>query len=788
MGPELLVDPDPARPRRAAPTPAMGACKKKGYAPTMNKVMAALFIGLAGGGAIGALVGAALLGSQPPTPDTLLPTASATTNLSVRRDAPREVAPAHAPLSTDTPAVARAVRDLIDDSSSAAWALGEGSITGQITDIDGQPVAGVTIRATRTESHAREPSTRGSGPPAEPSLEDVIQDAVRAHQLTTSGRHDAVSDEDGRYRMERLPEADFRLQAWKSGFSVSPRQSAQAVRPGATLDFNAVALHAVRIDVRLPDGSLADRAIVSSSRQTANGSNETSEVWSRAQPELLLEAGYYAFTAMIDPTVGDYHRLMGEMKSTPVDLDVNGDQQPLTLHLSGRRGIRGRVTTADGIARDSAIVRLRRLEPGEALAPELLKDSASKSTWIRRRLEYEFLDLEPGRYGLGAGIDWNGELLAWVEVEVQQGLIEQDIELPELSEQNALIARVTDANGRPVPSVRFRYELRVHDRRTSSSSLTAIEQAPGEYWLIAPTPLREALWDGPAIDGTASIIVSGAIGKRTVAIDRGQHRLDVQFDTATTVMASVAGYTGSGLEGLLSLSLRAIGSNFETTNLPATSEGPTRIGPIEVGEYEAVLILSNQTGTRKSTYEISRTKFLATAPETQVAVSIPPLYTVTVVSNDADKGTVNLSGTTSSVRTAKSIEGGQASLELIPAGEYRVDRSRSSADGRMTISVPSQTHVVFHPLPQNTAVISIRDGDGHLAKAGFAHGDAVISIGGMEFNGANEWNLALAKAVGAEGATAKVLREGTTITLPVDAALWLKGEGLGGSWKVTYAP
>ncbi|HET6165151.1 MAG TPA: carboxypeptidase-like regulatory domain-containing protein, partial [Planctomycetota bacterium] len=81
-------------------------------------------------------------------------------------------------------------------------------LSGHVTDPQGQPLAGVLVRAARQKERKPERAKRGEELAAAPTLEQRLREAVTAHYQALAEQRDTTTDGDGAYRFDELVEGD----------------------------------------------------------------------------------------------------------------------------------------------------------------------------------------------------------------------------------------------------------------------------------------------------------------------------------------------------------------------------------------------------------------------------------------------------------------------------------------------------------------------------------------------------------------------------------------------------
>jgi hypothetical protein len=374
----------------------------------MNRFIGPFLLGLLLGIVVGG--GASIILSSSPEPDgTEFEAKAIERSSSVRResasasdaDMPEASAPASVSATqTDLPRVAR---EAITEASSPVVSAGNGVIFGQVLDLDGAPVAGVTVKASAIRTDDRVSSRKADGPPQEETLEERLRKVVEDHYRAKAENAQAISESDGRYTISSLADGDYSLRAYLKGHEVrSSSGNSSRARAGDEVNFTATAFVPVPVTVFLPDGSQAREASIECQRKSGQRATSSSERWTSSDPMVLLTPGSYELRATMgraqDRTLGD-----DELASDPqsVQLVSHTSQEPLTFRLRGRPGVRGLVKFSPEEEVDQVTVRLLQVPSGEEPDPKRL-GSEGERAWVRpERPEFVFRDIKPGTYALG---------------------------------------------------------------------------------------------------------------------------------------------------------------------------------------------------------------------------------------------------------------------------------------------------------------------------------------------------------------------------------------------------
>jgi hypothetical protein len=597
---------------------------------------------------------------------------------------------------------------------------GDGLITGRVSSADGQPLAGVLVRAVKLESNQPRRQRKQGGLPPDETIEERVRKAVESFEREKSERRQVTTGADGRYALGSLPVGHYTVSAYAEGLELRAGGSGgYRVLPGSTVDFVALALVKVPISVLLPDGTAAREATIAWIRQMSQGRMGGEELWTAEEPSLELTEGTWELRALQgDPSSAA--RGADSLTSDPqkIELAQGGRVETVTFRLRGRPGIRGRVKFPAGEQLDGCHVSIFVVPDGSKPDPKLLKARASgTSRWISESSpEFVFGDLLPGFYAVGASRGGDGSLTTAVAIEVTDRIVTQDIEIPPVSAEDGLIVRVLGSKGQ------------VESKgRQWSGNLVAARKVAGDYAVVLPPPdatnLLNEKWDSRT---RATLLVQTRDhGTKPVELAQGQRAVTVQFAAPASIAVTVAGYRGSGLEGSLSVGVhRERDGGWRQESIAA--DGTATVAPLEASSYELVLYASAPGGRPGERAAISSRIINLSGGENSVTLPIPALHSLTVRAPDARSGAwLMLQRTglaTSRFLLQRQLDDAlAATFERLPAGEYRLQLYSGQVSGFMTLEVPAESVVTFRSQPQNALLVAITDPQGSLARAGLQH-------------------------------------------------------------------
>ncbi len=750
----------------------------------MNRTMLAVAVSFALGGLAGFFIAAVLGEGADPAPlATELP---ATRDRAAHGSEPARLVAADAdPPAQRSAAVEAAGRSQRVSSPAdvdAGVATGDGAISGVVTDGAGRPVADVLVKALLAGERKSAPPSRRGRAAVERSLEEQIEETIQSYRGRMSELREARSAADGTYLLSDLPDGRWSLSASGDGYVVEPRGASANVSVGATVDFEARAVVEVPVTVRLPDGRRARR--VNLEIGSDSGSRPLVELWTDDDPVVRLSPGGYDVRAEL---IGSQCRDNGvtdecASKKTSIEIEPGLAASSLELRLEPRRGIRGHVYFRGGMELAQATVSYLQVATRAAPDATALGSAQPKQLVHTDNNRFEFRDLAPGLYAVGLSIGWDGPAIHHEFVEVTDGIAECQLELTEIDFSRLLTARVTGPNGEGVSNVQFTYRLATRSH-SWSAWVQAVETSTGRYLL----PLDDRLdkWMTSA-DEAATLqwnVNCDRYGAKSVVFARGTSELHVQYGAPATLVLTLAGYLGSGLEGQIDIEVARDGGQSPFGHRDQLQgDGAAKIGPIEAGTYEITLWADEQPWSRR---RLASQKVHLGAGENRVTMNVPALYRLTVrVAAEAvqDGDTVMLQG--EGIHERSSLKGATCEYSRLPAGEYTLGYNAHGLSARVTVRLPGATDVTLVPSSPNAMVVTLSS-PGYLAERGFQTGDLIVGFDGEQFAGVAAMTSTFATLAARSKVQVDVLRGTRKLEIEVETAKFLDVPTLGGGWRPT---
>lgn len=370
--------------------------------------------------------------------------------------------------------------------------------------------------------------------------------------------------------------------------------------------------------------------------------------------------------------------------------------------------------------------------------------------------------LDPGPYTLIAaeGFRREGKVINSWPIEVKPGFNLIHLYLDSLPAMEVL---VSNASGEPIVDAQFKWVTRgEHSRGRNGCRPIKVE---GHRYFLLPHANILKIFSG-ALERQAFLEVS-APGQATVEIpiDRIE-TIEVNFGPVSYLDIDIIGYSGSGLEGLLSFHLE---SQDGGPSARGTIDwlGFLRLGPVTPGRYQLQTSVKIG-GSRHETHRIAEDPVHLVPGENTIAITLPTLYELTLDFDDELLGKRGeLIHTQSSIPQRFTASRG-LHLRTLIAGEYRVRIGEVSK----LVHIPQESSVFipYEAFKFNAMLIKDILAGTPAAASGLQIGDQVIAFNGVTFEEMEGLNAAAGAAATDTQVTLTLIRNHIEIELTVSPA------------------
>ena len=597
------------------------------------------------------------------------------------RDAPRDRAEPTRPTAFEIPGGTVSLRRAIEELPADAPTRGSGVVTGQVRRPDGTPIRGVLIVASpRPDRSVRTKRARD----ARPEVPDIMDIVARERRLR-AGRREARTLADGSYRVEGLGAGSYSVWPYADDTTFSTVQKSR-VRAGESVDFAGEWFARVETAIEVAGSGPPAHAFVRVVRRQGATTSIRKQLWNPAQPWIELGAGMIELTAVLDDDSG----ARSDVQTIVIRDGV--PPRPLRFVVTPRPALRLRVHAA---------LRGAPLLAWAQRMPQKFGDDPMQFGWSGRprmsdknRPVFLFHDLEPGRYRVGVGygeIAYQPQVAAFVQVE--GGITDYLIDLPEPPAGSVLRVRLLDPAGEPVSLVTWNVAQEKNGNESSSSGVESLRGADGVHFV----PI---MGGGEYAGGRSTIeAVSPKWGSIGTEFDPGSEEvIELRFRRAAEVTGVLRGYAGSGYEGRIRFQWEAPEARPSAMEFGGVgsgtiaADGTMRMKPQQAGKR--VLAIYVSTGSHWWARVAEKT-FTLEAGRQSVVAELPRLHQLRVAWQG--KGRPELMMIPGQVEDIEGLgvweatvdESNVATFSGLPAGRYKL----SGTDTETDIEIPAQTEV-----------------------------------------------------------------------------------------------
>lgn len=656
-------------------------------------------------------------------------------------------------------------------------------ITGIVLTKNGEPFEGASVSATPIPDRKRsnkKPQTAGDREPD--GSADQVADRV---QETRNTRKQTVTDSRGEFSLTDLQDDRYEIHITAPGHEIS-RDGRLWIKahPGDHLEFLATTIIKVPVEIVLPDGEEPSVATVRYTQHKENGSLGSTLDWSAQDPVVDLYAG--DFTLSVTSKHGGRRYVSRKQR---VSILPDTTPEGLRFELTVRLGMKGKVTFPKGEAPRHADVVVIAGEQDQEVNPKLWKRPDKKAPIWPTEYSYRLQIDEPGTYHVGVARSRGLEPVVYETVEVSDGIVLQDLEVPPLKPSEYVVVWALDSDGEVLDRVYLSTGRRT-EKRSASRPALSFKREDGAH-LVLHYEGDDEDWLKDAFFFVE--VESPFYGRKTVQYRAAEkEEIQVQFDDPASLDVTMDGYIGSGLEGMLSLSVKQLrGKRSSRKGRPkyrpgghfVNSLGRVKFDILKPGEAEVVVSVKTKSGSQ----HVARGHpVVLKVGENHLEIPVPALHSLTVLFPETiAPGTgVKLD---SADRGHRFFDGGpnvgedrRVVFEELPAGEYTVSILDLGGSGQMNVSLAQDLEVVFEPRAINALRVSIQDPDGALARAGFEDGDLIIGFDQVKFESMGQMQLAFSGALTRALVSFTVLRGERQMEIPIEPAKIIGSNNHGG--------
>lgn len=566
---------------------------------------------------------------------------------------------------------------------------GDESITGVVVTRDGEPLEGTSVYLFRQDKRGY-PTVSAPERVREDTLVPRVVALTHHHRREVAARQEALTDSSGGFEFTGLARnAVYSVRAhqegWRivdpllDGLSVRPYNwkihteygtIKRDVRPGDNVELVGEPVVALTIQVEFEDGSTPEVARVFHWRNGESG--WSFQNWYPSQPTLFLKPGSYEIRAR----VGEDH----EFKSDSSRVHLTPDEAPpaLTFTVVARTAISGRVIVRKGEDQQRFWVYLAQSQEGDDQNAMLVQRGEQKSPGRAMSYNFWFKDLPAGPHVLSVGRSQR-DIRATKIIDIEEGQVhEVEIEVPPLGASDYVEVNVVGPSGGPVDDATFAVASPV------GTSEAWIHRGPGTFWVVYPQSYGTSFEPSDTAPFTF-VARSSRYGTKKFALTSRVSHLQVEFEEAARLTVSAKSYAGGPLEGVIRFRVQAFGAGESRASFSLDpldpfidSHGKQRFSAASPGACEIVVEVRSDPGWWS--FLTSQAATLISG-DNEVSVALPPVHTVTVVTNPEHARETLLLRTRSlhvgelvlhsrGVWRATVNDAGEATISRVPTGSY----------------------------------------------------------------------------------------------------------------------
>ncbi|MFT7076533.1 MAG: hypothetical protein ACJA0P_002550, partial [Planctomycetota bacterium] len=664
---------------------------------------------------------------------------------------------------------------LPDDTAPAT-----ATITGTVVDGEGGPIEGVTV-VTRGRSggstiaiEGTESKDLGRAWEGLPTIDESLERSARSIIKRRRTLRTATSDAAGKFELLGVEAGRHSLQSYLEGYAFSY----VVVEAGQSARIVGEPVGVFRLDVRMPDGSAAEKAVVlatTSAGAVPGYRQQKSLRWSLEVPEVRADSR----TLTLSVLAGNVRRLRSvtyasDLASSEVTIDLERDGDgPHLVQLERRGTLRVTVAVAGAADGETPQTWVKVISAPKAAGSQLASilsrvpklQAGADGVFEQSGLEVGSCLITVGRIGDKPEVSET--------ITISEGVTDHRIVLVEIDHSKYVIARCIGPDGTPLPRVRFRGSV----DNGQYPRLTYIGNGePGEdgYMLLVESIRGDEPWVSTSkVKLTAT---AGSFGTLTLPLELGQETVEFNFQPTCSINVRVEGGAVAGL-AVGATAIEDDEGDEKRLRLPQLSERPVdldtdghaRLDGLQPGRYRISLGRGGRAGQRNPPIATAEVTLISGTQE--VVMSAPVLYELAVHAQDLDVGTrLYLVKAELAETSASMLSGQNAALDAehrslfadVPAGDYVLSAITSGMQ-RMRVTVPSGEVEFVADVMNAFAINEVKPGK-LGQRAGLKVGDIVVALDGEAVNG-NNFHQKLAVAVEAAAVDLTVERGGTTVTI-----------------------
>jgi hypothetical protein len=673
---------------------------------------------------------------------------------------------------------------------------GDHWIRGRVVTEDGAPLAGVRVRATKSnpESTLVDRSAFVESPNDE-SLGRSLLSSYDWWRKRWQNTWETTTTADGTYVFEHVVDGRFEIEAWSSGYSIDPAEGGAhhraQIESDETADFVAYPTVRHEFDVRMAVGTAPERVLLQFER-VGGRSRGDQETWTPSDRFVSIPAGDWKITAYAsDPSAKLISVQDAWFVSPPLPLTVQvgatSEGTVVKLVMRGVPAIEGLVRVPAAAARSSFSVVAIALAEGEKPDPARLSESmsgrvrgvvrASMQSGSQRGTTYRIGRIDPGRWFVALNESGVDAPIATRVVEVGEGVAREDFAVPARTSGPELLVRVLDPAGVPLRDCEFDARV-VREESTGSRSINSIR-------LEGRRPV-----DGSFVFARDRLSKSCTLfakhprfGSKTVEVPPDAKELLVKFLEPASPRLVLDGFErhARGRRVAVEVSLD-VAKDFDPRRIRYEPDMIPGDGTFDLGRFQPgvlrvrVFVANAQRGTvsQLAELEVASSLFELAAGPRKLTLPFSELGTVRVATDPKERASYTLfrpdapqDVDSRARRESTRDDDGILTFVDVPAGTFEL---RGPNGASMLIETPVNEVVRFGADPIRVLRVVIRDPKGAHARAGLKDGDRIVAIDGREFESRDEL-LRIRQSLKGETVTLTVQRKDERFEIEIETRL-----------------
>jgi len=686
---------------------------------------------------------------------------------------------------------------------SSAETLGEGTLSLEVRALDGRPLKGVQLTLLRVQGRplGQDPNRQAPDLADAAELQRDLDRAVERWTARRKGALFAISDARGRAEIAGLgAQALYTLEAHLDDWLIRPESGRECFEAGMHVALLGEPLFRIPIELRQPDGSLADEGFVEHKR-----SSEFPRLWTwePGGTKLALRAGYHELRGLAGLTSGITLEpsYPARITSEPIELLVLEDgttdifgSAPVQLQLTATTSLAVRLGPLDPAMEGLDYnLDLRPLSPGQGLDELAFDADSPTSKPIERRETAWFSGLEPGPYGI-ALLNWQETEFVRAIVQVEDGFNEYVIEVPPPDPRTLLTVAPEDPDGQRLRGVSLMQRKRTSNS-TSTHSVSAKELPDGRLRVLMDPEFADR-------EPETEYLLEGfheRFGTVAQVLPPETTEITLRFVRPTRLIAEFANYQGHLARGRLRVDLAGPldeegqvhgGIRHPDEDTLVDGEGRAQFDKVAAGRYLLRLWVIDRDSGGSST-SAGEVEVVLGEGDNYEVIALPDFHDVRLRVPDVEPGTslslrrveqkpFSLFSSWGRVQEDHSIE-----FHDLVAGPHTLSGRNLRFDGEIIVPCAELT---LESQAKDALQVLISDEAGPLAELGLRAGDWIVGVEGRGPLTLNELRAALRE----DGSLSLVVQRGDAeLLIPVDlASTPLSGstEALGGQFEAGYRP